>query len=880
MTAEVLRASPMGLGYTTSSSNGQAYAEEYAELEKIVRLRDDVFAGKHPRFKPPHTTGATFSQKSQVAAVVSPKAERSQSQAPRAPPPVLNAPKHPVQGSRAVDSQISDVLLTKSDVLIKAENNLKRDRIERELKQQLEAKLAEDRLKVDGRDMDQGSEDLDVESILAQAQSIVNELNPQFTQNTMASRPGKKRSIDEANSDNMSIDQNFYDERPENLGKNTDVQKHIPMDRDRVEAGVHNGNNAQMSRKSGLPPRSEMVPSQNQEKTLNQWPGAAEGSISPSESRRGRFPPQHVSDRPEEPRAPSLPRARQAVQQPENNTVMRDASIRERPVQPPSQRRRSTVTRNDEPLSSPSFRAAPATNRHVAQDRVIDLRGEEVEQSPRDKPQLESRRSSNAYIKPEPGTRPPSAAGTIRRSPSLERTRPEAQPLRRLYYDYAEAPQYSYHHPLESPHIHPYDPYYPSASAYAYPPPPSPLEYSSRAYPRAYPPGIPIYDDFSRLYQLSPRVIPIAPPTSQLLPRPPAHRESSRAPERARSPSSSGMYGRRETRRQSRSLSPPGRLPEPTNAEQSTSEQIPSRSHSVAPSVRRDIYERPMGPPPPPPGHYIDRMHPGYYIPYPTERPVYYEDREYYPRPVSAYLTELPPPPREIREGSLAPRGLVLSAYRDRDYHYPQRSVMAPPPRPYPIEYREYRPELGRELEEGLVRRSIRVDERGGRGEEYIQASSVRPEAVRHPAYGLPIMPPPSPVLYGPSNVRTDTSGRRYVLAEDDRYFRERVLSEAPPPLVYRASSSRPEVVRREYINSEDERMYREPLRVLSEAERARYREPPQVSEQERGRYREAPQVAGEAERGVRSEYVATDDERFYQRREESRSQATHGGAR
>jgi hypothetical protein len=116
---------------------------ETAEYEKILKLRDEVFAGLHPRLSmPAHATHAASAQTSQLtsqgANVLPITANTAQKLGLQGP----NAPQlSPAAFSNSAStSEFNPVLLTKSDDLVRAETVLKRQRLEKTLKEQFAEK--------------------------------------------------------------------------------------------------------------------------------------------------------------------------------------------------------------------------------------------------------------------------------------------------------------------------------------------------------------------------------------------------------------------------------------------------------------------------------------------------------------------------------------------------------------------------------------------------------------------------------------------------------------------------------------------------------------------------------------------------------------------
>ncbi|KAF2639564.1 hypothetical protein P280DRAFT_40914 [Massarina eburnea CBS 473.64] len=157
---------------------------EAAFYEKLLRVRDDVYAGKHPRIRLP---AKVLEQVSPRPSQTAPPARPTTNGTPNGTAPSLLFPPRPdsshqqftsppnngvaspvPNGSRpfsakSTSSGIDPVLLTKSDHLIKAELQLRRQQIERILKDQLDKRPRFD----DEREL------LDVESILGTAQRLV-----------------------------------------------------------------------------------------------------------------------------------------------------------------------------------------------------------------------------------------------------------------------------------------------------------------------------------------------------------------------------------------------------------------------------------------------------------------------------------------------------------------------------------------------------------------------------------------------------------------------------------------------------------------------------------------------------------------------------------
>jgi hypothetical protein len=146
-------------------------------LKQILQIRDDVFASKHPRIhlppkvieqvapRPPQTTPPSrpstngFANGASASQLFLPRPDSS-TQAPE-----FVSPAQPIQrpySAKSASSGIDPVLLTKSDHLIRAELQLKRQQIERLLKDQFDKKGR-------GNDNEEREAHFNVEECLIQA---------------------------------------------------------------------------------------------------------------------------------------------------------------------------------------------------------------------------------------------------------------------------------------------------------------------------------------------------------------------------------------------------------------------------------------------------------------------------------------------------------------------------------------------------------------------------------------------------------------------------------------------------------------------------------------------------------------------------------------
>ncbi|KAF9693082.1 hypothetical protein EKO04_008643 [Ascochyta lentis] len=166
------------------NGTGVVSAETHREvdfLKQILQIRDDVFASKHPRIhlppkvieqvapRPPQTTPPSRPSINGVANSTSasqlfpPRPDSSLQQTAQAHEFV--SPAQPIQrpySAKSASSGIDPVLLTKSDHLIRAELQLKRQQIERLLKDQFDKKGR-------GNDNEEREAHFNVEECLIQA---------------------------------------------------------------------------------------------------------------------------------------------------------------------------------------------------------------------------------------------------------------------------------------------------------------------------------------------------------------------------------------------------------------------------------------------------------------------------------------------------------------------------------------------------------------------------------------------------------------------------------------------------------------------------------------------------------------------------------------
>ncbi|KAK4112183.1 hypothetical protein N656DRAFT_768835 [Canariomyces notabilis] len=194
---------------------------ELREYQKLLRFRDEVVTGSHPRIKPTHLLGKPTQNLKQAptpAAANSTAPATSQPKAPKGPVNsdgavidnfqaqqanqrvnvtsvvpglgMLSSPSGGMKPPGAAKPSIDPVLLEKSDDLIKAEIQLKRQRLERDLREQIEQR------RTASKPLDQLAE-LDVADIYAKALSLVHATPVQTTDDTAANASASSDSFDD-----------------------------------------------------------------------------------------------------------------------------------------------------------------------------------------------------------------------------------------------------------------------------------------------------------------------------------------------------------------------------------------------------------------------------------------------------------------------------------------------------------------------------------------------------------------------------------------------------------------------------------------------------------------------------------------------------------
>lgn len=189
---------------------------EILECEKIVRFRDSVLAGTHPRIKPPpHLAGKQISTARNVSSpnVLAPRpnppsaqgdttstipgAYVEENQGYNNRPNVNGATGNSavaVPVVKGAKSEINPILLEKSDDLIKAEIQLQRQRLERGLREQVEQRRLSQKAAL------QSSEslpDFDLSDVLSRALSIVHPSTVAEAEQSVDIRTSASDSFDE-----------------------------------------------------------------------------------------------------------------------------------------------------------------------------------------------------------------------------------------------------------------------------------------------------------------------------------------------------------------------------------------------------------------------------------------------------------------------------------------------------------------------------------------------------------------------------------------------------------------------------------------------------------------------------------------------------------
>ncbi|KAL8837236.1 MAG: hypothetical protein Q9170_002609 [Blastenia crenularia] len=170
-----------GVGSPTDPAEREAW--EISQYEKIMEIRDQVFTGTHPRLKLLFPIDPETGERIDVPSKSPSKPQKSGSitqqnlpvrtEQPRLPPKPPSAQFHTPANAPSVatgGSGIDPIFLTKSDVLLKAETQQKRQRIERVLADQVKEKHALSKQKASDQD---DLPDFNVTEVLRKAQELV-----------------------------------------------------------------------------------------------------------------------------------------------------------------------------------------------------------------------------------------------------------------------------------------------------------------------------------------------------------------------------------------------------------------------------------------------------------------------------------------------------------------------------------------------------------------------------------------------------------------------------------------------------------------------------------------------------------------------------------
>ena len=229
MAAAVVASSKDGLASDHPSTSDVA-----GQYQKILKLRDDVFAGKHPSLKllkqvppiskppvtaqplPTSTANGYTTPTTEVPAPVKNGTSRtypSQNIASAPKPSAVQPMNRAVPGSSGLDP----IFLKKSDVLVRAETEQKRQRIERALDEQLIQKRAIARQNILE---EHALPDFDITEVLRKAHEIVKPVK-------VMNQPATDRHI----SSSDSFDENtFYSSQMDSFSEGTDRSNNKPIE--------------------------------------------------------------------------------------------------------------------------------------------------------------------------------------------------------------------------------------------------------------------------------------------------------------------------------------------------------------------------------------------------------------------------------------------------------------------------------------------------------------------------------------------------------------------------------------------------------------------------------------------------------------------------
>ena len=198
-----------------------------AQYEKILRLRDAIFADKHPTLKLLKQVPPVSKPSAPAPSLPAPTTNGPLQSADKVPAPIqngvsrihssqsiLSAPKssvvQSVHNAAPGSSGLDPIFLKKSDVLVRAETQQKRQRIERALDEQLIQKRAHARQNI----LDEYAlPDFNVTEVLRKAQEIVKPVKVTV-----------QNAADHVASSSDSFDENtFYSSQMDSMSEGTDV---------------------------------------------------------------------------------------------------------------------------------------------------------------------------------------------------------------------------------------------------------------------------------------------------------------------------------------------------------------------------------------------------------------------------------------------------------------------------------------------------------------------------------------------------------------------------------------------------------------------------------------------------------------------------------
>lgn len=169
--------------------------DELQEYEKILKIRDEIFSGTHPRLKvseqfvkrvtprlPPTGPAAASGSSQGQTEVPKPSQLRpniTQAGSATRTSTITSSAHQPSRVAPKPSSELDPIFLTKSDDLVRAELQLQRQRVERALREQVEQTRQESKLK---ESLQEAKPDFDVVEVLNAALEIVKPLASSDTQ--------------------------------------------------------------------------------------------------------------------------------------------------------------------------------------------------------------------------------------------------------------------------------------------------------------------------------------------------------------------------------------------------------------------------------------------------------------------------------------------------------------------------------------------------------------------------------------------------------------------------------------------------------------------------------------------------------------------------